>query len=184
MNCTNCGSSLVSGAKFCENCGMGATAPVAAAPQEPAKVEKAPEKSAQKSVTPSKMIPKWFIITAMVLSILTALGIAGYFVPALKTYMDQFTYAVIFASALVGVSTLFYLFCLIYFLAKRFGHGSKIIPVLHFILYAIGGGVIGALSSKFYQSQIGLALLILCSAVSFIVLCVCLYFLLREKPQE
>lgn len=184
MNCTNCGSNVVAGAKFCENCGMAAHA----AEPKPAEktVASAPaELPASAPVTSAaKMIPRWFVIVSMVLSLLAAISIVGLFIPAVKAMFDPLTYALIALTATVGPATLFYIFMLILFLAKRYGHGSKLIPLLHLILYAVAGGGVAAASGFLYQSQIALALLGAASGISFVMLCIGLYFLLREKPAE
>lgn len=180
MNCTNCGSSVVAGAKFCENCGMA----VQAKPEPKVEERSAPESPATAKTSVTKMVPQWFVIASMVLSLLTALGIVGLFIPAVKAKFDPLTYALIALGATVGPATLFYIFMLIFFLAKRYGHGSKLIPLLHIILYVIAGGGVVAASGFLFQSQIALVLLGAASGISFVMLCMGLYFLLREKPQN
>ena len=179
MKCTNCGSNVLSGAKFCENCGMAMAVQTA----EP-KREESKEIPSVTAIAPNttKMIPRWFVIVSMVLSLLTAIGIVGLFIPAIT--LDPLTYAIIVLSATVGLSTIFYLFMLILFLAKRYGHGSKLIPLLHIILYVVGGIGLAIASSFLYQKQIAIAMLGLASGVSFVMLCVGLYFLLREHGEE
>lgn len=178
---------LVSG-KFCENCGMAVTH---VEPKAEPKVEKVEEKvaapeprAAAQPASPKKRIPTWFVVVSMVLSLLTAIGIVGLFIPSVPDMAGgQLAFAGMYLGATAGIATLFYIFMLIFFLAKHYGHGSKLIPVLHIILYAIAAGGIGAASGLLYQSQIAMVLLGAATGISFVQLCIGLYFVLKEKPQ-
>ena len=188
MNCANCGSSMLAGGKFCENCGM---AVARVEPKTEPKIEEraaAPEQRATppaQPASPKKMIPTWFVVISMVLSFLTAIGIAGLFIPSIPDMVGgPLLFAGMYLGATAGIATLFYIFMLIFFLAKHYGHGSKLIPMLHLILYAVAGGGVGAASGFLYQSQIAMVLLGAAAGISFVQLCVGLYFVLREKPQE
>ncbi|MBI1969320.1 zinc ribbon domain-containing protein [Candidatus Woesearchaeota archaeon] len=171
-NCATCGEEVSKGTKFCENCGERV---VEEKPQEEFKIKK--------DYIPRKKIPKWFVITSLVLSFFTAVTILlGIFANALLPGMEEPVYLLaMFSLGFVGIVTLFYIFMIIFFKAKKYERGAALLPWLHLIFYAVGGAVLGIISNDIYQYQIGWTVFGMNAGINFILLCFGLYYLLREE---
>ena len=168
MNCQNCGAELKKHAKFCEICGE--------AVQE--KKEEVQAKPAAMSIQ-RKPMPKWYVITTMVLSILLAVAIVG---AVFNVLPDLYMYALIVYLAGVVPVGLFHVVMIIVFKAKRYERSSFVLPWIYILLYLFTTGIIGMLTflELFYLDQTAWIMLGNNIFVGFLLLCFGLYYLLRE----
>lgn len=172
VNCHNCGTELRKHAKFCEICGES----VQEQPQREEVVTKAT--SVQR-----KPLPKWYVITTMLLSIILAVGILGaVFKQSLFPNLDLYLYALIVYLGGVLPVGLFHITMIIVFKAKRYERSAFTMPWMYLLLYLFTTGVIGLLTylELFYLDQTAWILLGNNVLIGFLLLCFGLYYLLRE----
>jgi len=171
MNCHNCGSELRAHAKFCEVCG------------EAVQEQKKEEIATKATSVQRKPLPKWYVITTMLLSVLLSVSILGaVFKQSLFPSLAIYTYALIIYLAGVVPVGLFHIAMIIVFKAKRYERSSFTMPWMYILLYIVTAGVIGLLTflGMFYLDDAGWILLGNNILVGFLLLCFGLYYLLRE----
>jgi hypothetical protein len=171
-SCQNCGEELVHGAKFCDGCGEEY--------KEPPKEEKKEEHhEPKKHQGPKKHMPTWFIIVSLVFSGLLILQVVGGIV---GLWSDIFQYALI-VYGLVGIAALFYIFCIILFMAKHYERSCFTLPWLFLFFNFIFAGFVflaTAMGVIFTLPAAGWTLIGIEAAINFLLLCFGLYYLLRE----
>lgn len=172
VNCQQCGAELRKHAKFCENCG------------ETVQESRHEEVSVKASSVQRKPLPKWYVITTMVLSLLLAVSILGaVFKQMLFPALSIYWYALIVYGVGVVPVALFHIAMIIIFKAKRYERSTFTLPWMFLLLYIFTAGVISLLTfvGLFYlDPDAGWILLGNNILVGFLILCFGLYYLLRE----